>query len=158
MRGTSAIGLIAAAGALFPVVAAATTGGEPVRLASDVFVERFASAGQGRTARILERAETLRAGDRVVFVVNWKADKARQFTLTNPLPRTVAFQGTATGDEEVSVDGGHGWGRLDQLTVREADGRLRPATGKDVTHLRWHVPSAIAALGAGQMTYRGIVR
>lgn len=107
---------------------------------------------------MLERASTLRPGDRVVFVVNWKADRGKQFTLTNPLPRAVAFRDTATGDEEVSVDGGHNWGRLDQLMVRERNGHLRPANGEDVTHLRWRVPGAIAALGAGQMTFRGIVR
>ena len=158
MRETSAIaGLVAAVAGLFPASAAATAS-DRVSLASDVFVERFAPAGQGRTARILERAASLRAGDRVVFVVNWKATRGQQFTLTNPLPRAVAFQGTATGEEEVSVDGGRTWGRLDQLVVRDADGRPRRANGEDVTHVRWRVPGAIAALGAGQMTYRGIVR
>ncbi|WP_264422794.1 hypothetical protein [Novosphingobium sp. KCTC 2891] len=145
----------ALAAAAAPVMAHAA---EPVRFASDVFVERFQPAGNGRTARVLERADRLRAGDRVVFVVNWKAQQGREFTVTNPMPRTVSFQGTAQGDEEVSVDGGRSWGQLGDLAVREADGRLRRATPEDVTHLRWRVPGAIAALGAGQMTYRGIVR
>jgi hypothetical protein len=131
---------------------------DAVQLASDVFVERFQPAPGGRTARVLERAERLQPGDRVVFVVNWTARRGKDFTVTNPLPRSVSFQGTAGGDEEVSVDGGRTWGQLDDLVVREADGRLRHAVPEDVTHLRWRVPGAMAALGNGRMTYRGIVR
>lgn len=131
---------------------------EPVQLASDVFVERFQPAPGGRTARVLERADRLRPGDRVIFVVNWTANRGRDFTVTNPLPRSVSFQGTAGGDEEVSVDGGRTWGQLGEMVMRDSDGRIRHAVPEDVTHLRWRVPGAMAALGAGRMTYRGIVR
>ncbi|WP_225206632.1 hypothetical protein [Novosphingobium huizhouense] len=163
--GLLAAGLAAAAAATATAAAAkAAPVGAPdaasarVRLASDVFVERFAPAGEGRVARVLERAAVLRPGDRVVFVVNWQASRAQQFTLTNPMPQAIAFEGSAREDAQVSVDGGRTWGALDQLSVRTRDGRLRPATGEDVTHVRWRVPGAMAALGAGQMTYRGIVR
>lgn len=130
----------------------------PVHFASDVFVERFQPAPGGRMARVLERADQLRAGDRVIFVVNWKASRDRSFTVTNPLPRTIAFESTADGAEEVSVDGGRSWGPLDALTLRGADGRTRPALPDDVTHLRWRVGASLAMLGTGQMTYRGVVR
>ncbi|MFM6829987.1 MAG: hypothetical protein ACKOVA_06580 [Novosphingobium sp.] len=131
---------------------------DAVRFASDVFVERFVSAPGGRSARVLERADRLRPGDRVIFVVNWTARRGREFTVTNPMPRAVAFQRSVDGEEEVSVDGGRNWGRMDELTVRSAEGDLRMATPEDVTHLRWRVPGTLAQRGSGQLTYRGVVR
>lgn len=148
VQGLSCLSLVA------PVAAAAA----PVQFASDVFVERFAPAPGGRVARVLERADRLLPGDRVIFVVNWKASAAREFTVTNPMPRAVSFQASADDGTEVSVDGGRSWGQLDSLVVRGSDGRVRHAVPEDVTHLRWRVPGAIAALGTGRMTYRGVVR
>jgi hypothetical protein len=130
----------------------------PVQFASDVFVERFQPAPGGRTARVLERADLLRPGDRVIFVVNWKARRNSAFTVTNPMPRTIAFESTSDGAEHVSVDGGRTWGPLEALTVREAGGRQRRALPDDVTHLRWRVGAPIAMLGTGKITYRGVVR
>jgi len=124
-----------------------------VRLAGDVFVERFEPAPGGRTARILERASELHSGDRLVFVVSWTGGDPSGFFVTNPVPRSVAWQ-PASGDsaEDVSVDGGHSWGTLGNLLVHDAGG-FRRALPEDVTHVRWR-----AGAGAGQVTYRGIVR
>lgn len=131
---------------------------ETVRFASDVFVEKFVTAAGGGTSRILARADRLNPGDRVIFVVNWTAQRANEFTVTNPLPRAVAFQRSVDGAEEVSVDGGRTWGHIDDLQVRDRDDFTRSATPEDVTHLRWRVPGQIALRGRGQLTYRGVVR
>ena len=150
---------IAAAGAASAALApSAAHAAGPVQFASDVFVERFQPAPGGRTARVLQRADQLRPGDRVIFVVNWKASRDGPFTVTNPLPRAIAFESTSDGAEDVSVDGGRTWGPLDALSVRETGGRSRRALPEDVTHLRWRVPAQLAMLGNGQMTYRGVVR
>ena len=121
-----------------------------VALDSAVFVERdVPDAG-----RMLEPAARLARGDRVVYVVSWtRMGGQGGFVVTNPLPRSVAFQGSANGDEEVSVDGGRNWGKLGALRVGE-----RLATAEDVTHVRWRVAPATAARGAGSITYSGIVR
>ena len=145
----------AASAALMPSAAFAAG---PVQFASAVFIERFQPAPGGRTARVLQRADQLRPGDRVIFVMNWKASRDGPFTVTNPLPRTIAFESTSDGAEDVSVDGGRTWGPLDTLSVGEASGRSRPALPEDVTHLRWRVPAQLAMHGNGQMTYRGVVR
>jgi len=129
----------------------------PVQLASTVFVERFVPGPGGSTSRVLERASSLRKGDQVVFVVNWRGGAAREFTVTNPMPRTVSFQKSSDGREEVSIDGGRSWGRLEDLRVRDG-ARWRQATPEDVTHVRWHVPTPVAARGEGQILYRGVVR
>ena len=124
-----------------------------VHLAGDVFVERFEPAPGGRTARILERASELRSGDRLVFVVSWSGGEPGGFFVTNPVPRSVAWQPAASDSpEQVSVDGGHTWGTLDDLLVHDANG-FRHALPEDVTHVRWRAGS-----GAGQVAFRGVVR
>lgn len=121
-----------------------------VSIDSTVFVERVAP-GLGRT---LEPVGKLRRGDRLVYVVSWlRMGGAGSFTVTNPLPRAVYFQASAEGDEQVSVDGGKHWGRLDMLRIG-----ARNATPEDVTHIRWRVGPDQAARGAGRITYSAIVR
>lgn len=131
-----------------PVVAIAAS--PLVALDSKVFVERV-KPGSGR---LLEPARTLKRGDRLVYVVEWqRRGGAGSFTVTNPLPATVYYQGSAFGDEEVSIDGGRNWGKLDMLRKGE-----RIATPEDVTHVRWRVHANQAAQGFGRITYSAIVR
>jgi len=126
-----------------------------VQLAGDVFVERFEPAPGGRTARVLERADELHSGDRLVFVVSWSGGDPNGFVVTNPVPRSVAWQPGGASDE-VSVDDGRTWGALAGLMVHD-EGGWRHALPEDVTHLRWHIPAS-RAVGGGQITYRGVVR
>ena len=131
----------------------------PVTVANAVYVEREVTNANGSSARVLEPAQTLRRGDRLVYVVSWRAPQARgeHLTITNPLPRAIAYERSAGGDEDVSVDGGRSWGKLDSLRVR--DGLVwRYATPQDVTHIRWKVPPQLALAGSGRLTWSGIVR
>jgi len=121
-----------------------------VAIDSAIYVER-AIPGNGR---MLQPASQLRHGDRVIYVVSWtRMGGTGAFTVTNPLPRSVYYQGSADGSEQVSLDGGRTWGKLDQMRV---GGRM--ATPEDVTNVRWHVPANEAARGAGEITYSAIVR
>ncbi len=143
--------LACALGLLTPLVAPVVAAAAPlVALDSDVFVERFVP----NKGRLLQPANALRRGDRVVYIVSWtRMGGAGGFIVTNPLPRQVYFQGSADGREEVSVDGGRTWGKLESLRIA---GRL--ATPEDVTHVRWKVAPNEAARGTGQITYSAIVR
>jgi hypothetical protein len=117
---------------------------------SAVFVERT----ENGNTRSLEPASRLSRGDRVVTIVNWyRMDGDGGFTITNPLPRAIAYQASARDDQEVSVDGGHTWGRLGELRVA---GRI--ASPEDVTHMRWRIPANSAERGQGRIAYSGIVR
>ena len=138
------------AGALALAVPVAAIAAPLIALDSAVYVEKV-KPGQGR---MLQPANRLSRGDRVVYVVTWyRMGGNGSFTVTNPLPRTVYYQGSANGDEEVSVDGGKRWGKLDDLRIG-----TRIATPEDVTHVRWHVPASQAARGSGEITYSAIVR
>ncbi len=124
-----------------------------VALDSSVFVERVSDDG-GNVVRSLERAQALRSGDRVVTVVTWyRLGGDGAFTLTNPVPRGVYYQGSADGSEQVSIDGGRSWGRIGELRLGN-----RFATVEDVTHVRWNVPAGQVASGRGRIAYAGIVR
>ena len=121
-----------------------------IALDSAVYVEKL-SPDKGRT---LQPAARLNHGDRVVYVVSWyRMGGTGAFTVTNPLPRSVYYQGSADGSEEVSLDGGKSWGKLERLRIG-----YRFATPEDVTHVRWHVAATEAARGAGEITYSAIVR
>ncbi len=121
-----------------------------VALDSAVFIEKTSP----RSGRMLEPAARFSRGDRLVYVVSWyRMGGQGGFTVTNPLPRSVYYQGSANGDEEVSIDGGKTWGKLDALRVGS-----RMASPEDVTHVRWRVAPAIAAQGQGRIAYSAIVR
>ena len=139
-------GLMAAATLTAPNPALAQAS---VALDSAVFVERTAPEG-----RRLEPVSQLARGDRVVYVVSWERTAGSGgFTVTNPLPRSVYYQDSASAEAEVSVDGGRTWGKLGDLRYG-----ARFATPEDVTHVRWRVPASEAAHGKGRIAYSAIVR
>lgn len=139
--------LLAAAAVTLPSLAEARVA---VALDSAIFVERT-SQKKGRT---LEPAQRLSRGDRVVYIVTWTRQAgAGSFVVTNPLPRTVYYQESADESEQVSIDGGRSWGKLDAMRVGS-----RLATPEDVTHVRWRNSAPVAARGSGQIAYSAIVR
>ncbi len=149
--GRIAAGIVLSASAAASAPAVAAIRETPtVALDSAVFVEKV----QRGNVRSLEPAERMIRGDRIVTVVTWyRMGGAGGFTVTNPLPRAIAYQASAREDEEVSVDGGRSWGRIGVLRVGS-----RQATPEDVTHVRWRVPADRAAQGRGLIAYSGIVR
>jgi len=117
-----------------------------VRLGTSVFVER-----SSENSRILEPASRLSPGDRVVTVLSWHRDApSGRFVLTNPLPRSVYYQGSASEDEQVSADGGRTWGKLGSLRIGN-----RLVTPEDVTHVRWQIATNSPS---GTIAYSAIVR
>lgn len=132
-----------------------------VSLSSDVFVERTVEKPDGKTAVMLEEPKTVIPGDNLVFVVKYKnvgSTPATDFSVTNPLPKAVTFNGTSDGTEIVSVDGGESWGSLMALTYTRANGEVRPALMSDVTHIKWKFNSALSVGSEGKLVFRGTVK
>ena len=124
-----------------------------VSLDSAVFVEKTRPSGSS-AVRTLEPANRLTRGDRVVTLVTWyRLGGSGGFTVTNAMPQSLAYQRSAEGGEEVSVDGGKSWGRLRDLHMGS-----RMATPEDVTHVRWYVSPVQAQSGTGRIAYAGLVR
>ena len=132
-----------------------------VSLSSDVFIERKVAKPDGTTAVVLEQPKTFMPGDNLVFVVKYKnvgSAPASDFSVTNPLPKAVAFNGTSDGTEIVSVDGGRTWGPLSALSYPSANGEVRPALMTDVTHVKWKFSRSLSAGSGGKLIFRGTVK
>ena len=110
-----------------------------------IYLERHESG-----ERRIEPATELRSGDKVVLLVRWRVAGDRDgFTVTTPVPRTLAFQRESSEEVEVSTDGGRSWTRFGQLRSPQLD---------RVTHLRWKIDARQAAEGSGSFAYSALVR
>jgi uncharacterized repeat protein (TIGR01451 family) len=145
-----------------PVLAAPT---DPVALSAQVFVEQRHEDANGARRLVLTPVRRVTSGDRLVFVLRYRNAGTRpiaNYVVTNALPAGVRLDGrldaSAARGIEVSADGGLHWGKPGALFARNSDGRLRPATLEQVTHVRWVAPAPIAPGATGQISYRGIVR
>jgi hypothetical protein len=147
--------------ALFALLApVAANAADNVTLTSKVLVERTKAGPDGKTVTVREEPGVVTPGDRLVVVLSYRngsAQPATGFTLTNPIPASVAFTGTDDKTATVSVDGGKTWGALASLKVVAADGTSRPAVAADVTHIRWSFGQPIAAGSGGELSFRGVV-
>lgn len=141
-----------------PVSAEAKTA---VSLSSDVFVEQNEVSADGKSRTILSEPKKVVPGDTLIFVVRYRNDSsetARNFIVTNPMPSAVAYVDDAGESAQVSIDGGRSFGALADLQVPLSNGKFRPATADDVTHIRWKVESDLPAGKAGKFVYRGRVK
>lgn len=147
--------------ALFALIAPiAASAADNVSLTSKVFVERLKAGADGKPVTVREAPGVVVPGDRLAFVLSYRnagAEPATGFTLTNPIPPSVAFTGTDDASAVVSVDGGKTWGALASLKIANADGTRRPAVAADVTHIRWSFGRPIAAGGGGELSFKGVV-
>ncbi|MEE9433117.1 MAG: hypothetical protein V3V15_02615 [Sphingorhabdus sp.] len=149
------------------IVAAAVFGGAAamaksnLMLDSEIFVEREVTRQDGSKATVLTEPKLVVPGDRLIFVVKYKNagnKPASDFTITNPMPKAVAFNGTSDGLETVSVDNGKSWGFLSAMKVTTKAGAQRPATMSDVTHIRWNLKQTLAPGEGGKLIFRGVVK
>lgn len=125
-----------------------------VQLSSAVFVEHTLATGN-RPARLIEPASRLTRGQRVLMVLEWRATgNNKDFTVTTAVPRTLAYEKSGSGLEEISVDHGISWGRLGKVEINDKWGS-RIASPQDATHIRWRVDGRA---GQGRITYSAFVR
>jgi uncharacterized repeat protein (TIGR01451 family) len=158
MMGRAIKALFAGALAIIGVSAHAAT---PLQLSSDVFVEKQVVRADGSRTVVLEKPKLVLPGDNLVFVVRYRntgTATASNFVVTNPLPAAVAFNGTSDGLEVVSIDGGNKWGVLSTLRVKQADGVIRAADRRDVTHIKWNLNQPLTAGAERKLIFRGIVK
>jgi uncharacterized repeat protein (TIGR01451 family) len=153
--------ILAAFLALAAPAAALAAGPEHVSLASHVFVEHAKPGPGGAPAMVREEPKIVTPGDRLVFELSYRnvgAEPATGFTITDPIPSSVAFAGDESAGAIFSVDGGRTWGPLAALRVAQPNGGSRPAAISDVTHIRWVFARPIPAGAAGSVSFRGVVK
>ena len=85
-----------------------------------------------------------------------------KIVIDNPIPNASAYKaGSAFGkdcDILFSVDGGKTFGHAEELTVKDADGKERPALAKDYTNIRWIYKKQLAAGKSGEVGFRASIK
>ncbi|WP_176596049.1 MULTISPECIES: hypothetical protein [Sphingobium] len=153
----SGVWLIALACLAAPQMALAR---QPIKLDTQMFVERTSTDINGRARRILQSADRAGSGDQLILVVNWRNEGSRpvrNLAVTNAVPRGAQLD-LSDPAMQVSVDGGAHWGRLTDLWLPTALGGTRRAIPADITHVRWTVPDEISPGESGRLSYRATVR
>ena len=96
--------------------------------------------------KIVKRTEATSVvpGTEVIYTITAKntgTEVADKVVVTNPVPKqTVYVDGSASGPDTVitfSADDGKTYDTARQLMVTGTDGKPRPATAEDYSHVRW---------------------
>ncbi len=135
---------------------------EPAGIELRATAEIEVAAEQPDGTVVVSRKEAVKVvpGDEVVYTMHYRnlaADEAQDVVITNPIPEHMHLMRTGGLPPELvlsfSVDGGGSFGALADLEVLGEDGRPRPATAADCTHLRWSFQRPLAPGEAGQVDY-----
>jgi uncharacterized repeat protein (TIGR01451 family) len=144
-----------------PVFAQAT--GQAVTIVSKTQAVKEVVDAKGAKKRSLVDPTTVVPGQPLVFWLTYKNGgkvPATSFVINNPIPKSVDFTGFGEKSEwgVASVDGGKTFAPLATLKVMGADKKLRAATPKDVTNVRWIFAKPIAAGASGTVSFYGVVQ
>jgi len=112
-----------------------------------MFVEEEIETIDANGNRSLKRIapENVIPGDTVVYSTRYEnkgEQPANNVIITNIIPEEVTYlSGSATGSLTItySTDGGKHYDQEENLSIIK-DGKSRPATAKDYTHIRWLLP------------------
>lgn len=119
---------------------------DPMELTMTVEEEVAVIDDQGNPSTKRIAAESIIPGDTVVYTTTYRytgEKPADNVVITNIIPKEVTYlPGSATGSQTItfSVDGGNSYDREENLSITTADGKQRPASAKDYTHIRWLLP------------------
>lgn len=129
--------------------AAAESGAIELRATAEKIVVVTGEDGRERTE--LVKPEVVVPGDKIAYTIaarNVSPRAVERVVITDPIPGQMAL---VPGTESVpgthvlfSVDGGEHFDRAERLVVVAADGRPRPATSTDFTHIRWTFETPLA--------------
>ena len=129
-----------------------------------VEVEKVVKKADGSVSLNREPAEIVAPGEEVIYSIRFKnegADAASDIVLVMPVPEEVSYmEGSADGRPSTitfSADGGKTYLTRGRLTVRE-NGRERPATGAEITNIKWVLTEPVAPQTSGEVYYRGVVK
>jgi len=114
----------------------------------------------------LERvtAAVVAPGDEVIYSIrfnNQGGEAAGDLVMVMPVPQEITYvEGSAAGRPSkitFSADGGNTYLTRGRLTVTE-EGVERPASGAEITHIKWMIEQPLAPQARGEVFYRGIVK
>jgi uncharacterized repeat protein (TIGR01451 family) len=123
---------------------------DSLQLTNEVFQEIEVKGADGKVEKKMVPAAKVVPGTEVLYVITYKnigKKTADNVAITNPVPKELEYinepKGKTEAAPELSVDGGKNYGELSHLKMTGPDGKSREARASDVTHLRWHLGSAV---------------
>ena len=130
-----------------------------------VLKEVTVTQADGTEKKSYVAADLVTPGETVVYALvfrNEKEEPAENIVLVMPVPSEITYiEGSASNRlaaADFSTDGGTTFAPRAGLNVQEADGRLRPASALDITHVRWTISKAVLPGEAGQLWFRGTLK
>ena len=129
----------------------------------DVVVKN--TKGEKEVVRVEAAKANVTPGDTVIFTTHYvyQGDQpASNVVINNPLPEHMLYlDGSAEGTGtriEFSIDQGKNFGAPNQLKVKDAEGKERPATAADYTHIRWTFEGALQNGATGSVSFKAKVK
>jgi hypothetical protein len=127
-------------------------------------VETKVSA-HGRETTQLVPADRVVPGDEVIYSLEIRNTGAApvpepsvRFAIPHPM-RYLAGSAAGPGARvSFSIDGGRTFGSPESLQVAGKDGRMRPATAADYTHIRWQLKQPLNANSVAYARFRAVVK
>lgn len=135
-----------------------------IKLKTQVFQEQWVVGADGKRHVQRVPAANVRPGSEVIYEVGYSntGPQPMQVVITNPLPADLVYQSYAArsvgAQLEVSVDGGVKFAPLATQRVAMIDGKTRPATAADITHVRWKTARPIRPGEGGYVSLRAMVK
>ena len=131
---------------------------------SEVEVVKQNAEGKKEVKRVDAAKAAVVPGDTVIFTVsyaNTDPKPADRVIVINPVPEHMTYlnnsaEGTGTVID-FSVDGGKTYAAPGKLTVT-ANGRQRPVTAADYTHIRWTLSKPLAPGGKGSVSFKAMLK
>lgn len=130
-----------------------------VELTTDMFKVVEIKKDNGTSKIEWVKPDNIVPGNKVgyrITVNNQGKEPAADIVLNNPVPENTIYVADsargANSNIEFSVDGGKQYEKPAQLFIQK-DGKKRPATAKDYTHVRWTLLSPLKAGDKSSVQY-----
>ena len=130
----------------------------------EVFREKTIKQKDGTSKTEKELVERTVPGEELIGELHYKYlndEPSKNIVFTLPLRKEFAYvEGSATDEKWVwfSVDDGKTFSRFDDLKKVDDKGKMRVATGNDITHLQWRMAKELQKGEEGTLKYHFIIR
>jgi uncharacterized repeat protein (TIGR01451 family) len=145
--------------------AAVQAAGDAVKVTSVAQVETEIVGKDGQ--KMLKRGPVQKAvpGTEVIYTTTFEnliKKPVGNIVINNPVPNDSEYKaGSAFGrdcDIQFSADGGKTFGHAEELKVKDADGKSRPALAKEYTNIRWIYKKQLAPGKSGEVGFRAAIK
>jgi uncharacterized repeat protein (TIGR01451 family) len=145
--------------------ATAQAAGAAVKVTSIAQVETEVVGKDGQ--KMLKRSPVQKAvpGTEVIYTTTFEnliKKPVGNIVINNPVPNDSEYKaGSAFGkdcDIQFSADGGKTFGHAEELTVKDAEGKSRPALAKEYTNIRWIYKKQLAPGKSGEVGFRAAIK